>query len=297
MAPDTQLAERPSSPPSPAESQWSGGRTVIDAARESHFIDFAELWRYRELLWMLALRDLKVRYRQALVGAAWAVIQPVTAMAIFAVLFNLLGRKPVSGDVPYLVVAYCGLVPWQLFATSLSQSSGSLVNNRQVITKVYFPRMLLPAASILCALVDFAIALVVLVGLVCWYGIVPGPAIAAFPVFVLMAVVASLAAGLWLSALNALYRDVMYVVPFLIQVGFFVTPVVYETGAIIPARWQWVYALNPLVGALEGMRWSVLGTAAPAAGVLLVSLASAIVLLAGGAVFFRRVEHTIADRI
>ncbi len=272
-------------------------RTVVDAQQPWRLLDLGELYRYRDLLWMLTLRDLKVRYRQAVIGAAWAVIQPLGTMLLFGVLFDLLGRNPTSGAIPYSVTALCGLLPWQLFASSVIQASASLVNNRHVITKVYFPRMMLPAASVLCALVDFAIALGVLAGLMAWYGLAPGWPVLAMPVFLFLAVLAALAAGLWLSALNALYRDFIYVVPFLVQVGLFLSPVVYETAGLIPARWWTVYSLNPMVCVLEGFRWSLLGLPAPSLQTMAISLAAGAVLLVSGLAFFRRVEHAIADRI
>lgn len=275
----------------------SARRTVVDADQRWHLLDLRELYDYRDLLWMLALRDLKVRYRQAVIGAAWAVIQPLGTMLLFGVLFDLLGRKPSSGVLPYSITALCGLLPWQLFASSVTQASASLVNNRHVITKVYFPRMMLPAASILCALVDFVIAFGVLAGLMAWYGITPGWPVLALPIFLGLAVLTALAAGLWLSALNALYRDFMYVVPFLVQVGLFLSPVVYETTALIPRHWWPVYSLNPMVCVLEGFRWSLLGLPAPSPETMAISLAAGLALLASGLAFFRRVEHAIADRI
>lgn len=272
-------------------------RTVVDAEERWRLLDLRELYQYRDLLWMLTLRDLKVRYRQAVIGAAWAVIQPVGTMLLFGVLFDLLGRKPSSGVLPYSVTALCGLLPWQLFASSVIQASASLVNNRHVITKVYFPRMMLPAASVLCALVDFAIAFGVLAGLMAWFGVMPGWPALAMPLFLALAVLTALAVGLWLSALNALYRDFMYVVPFLVQVGLFLSPVVYETAVLIPRHWWPVYSLNPMVCVLEGFRWSLLGLPAPSAQTMAVSLAAGIALLVSGLAFFRKVEHAIADRI
>ncbi|MCR4413064.1 MAG: ABC transporter permease [Thermoguttaceae bacterium] len=287
----------PADRPTSIGASRSAARTVIDAAQPWRFVDFGELWRSRDLLWMLTARDLKVRYRQAVVGAAWAVLQPVLTMVIFGVLFGLLGRKPAAGDAPYLVTAYCGLLPWHLLATSLSQATASLVNDRHVITRVYFPRMLLPMASVVAALVDFGIAAVVLAGLMAWFGIAPTLALVTLPGFVLLAVLVALGAGLWLSALNALYRDIGYTVPFLLQVGFFVSPVVYETAALVPERWRLVYSLNPMVGAIEGFRWALLGGPAPPMAMLGVSMAVAAAFLLGGMAFFRRVEHVIADRI
>ncbi len=262
-----------------------------------HLIDLRELWRFRDLVWILALRDIKVRYRQTAVGVLWAILQPFTTMVIFTTLFTLLGRTPSSGDVPYAVAAFCGLIPWQLFANTLTQASGSLVANQNLITKVYFPRAVLPLASLIGSLVDFAIASVILLAMLAWYGITPGWPILLIPVFVGLVMLASLAAGLWLSAANGLYRDVGYVVPFLIQVGFYLSPVVYESGTLIPERWQFVHALNPMVGVLEGFRWALLGHRAPPVESLMISLTGLAVLLIGGMLYFRRVERYLADRI
>jgi lipopolysaccharide transport system permease protein len=274
MVSEVELSERNGVQPARPEEGQAASRTIIDAAQRWQFVDLGELWRYRELLSVLALRELKVRYRQAVIGAAWAVVQPVTTAVIFGVLFGLLGREPAAGGTPYFVTAYCGLLAWQLLATSATQASASLVSNRQMVTKVYFPRMLLPVASILCALVDAGIAFGVLVCVMAWFGIIPGLAVITLPAFLVLALLTALAAGLWLSALNALYRDIAYVVPFLIQVGFFISPVVYETGAIIPERWRLVYSLNPMVGVLDGFRWALLSKPAPPAAGLLVSVAA-----------------------
>jgi lipopolysaccharide transport system permease protein len=248
-------------------------------------------------LFILAQRDIKVRYRQAVIGAAWAVLQPVVTMLIFSGLFSLLGKQPVSGGVPYAVTAFCGLLPWQFFASGLTQASGSLVNYRHVVTKVYFPRMLMPMASILCALVDFAIAFVVLVGLMLAFRVGVSWEVVTLPLFVLLALLTTLGASLWLSALNSLYRDFTYVVPFIIQIGFFLSPVVYETRSLIPERWRLLYGLNPLVVVIEGFRWALLRETAPAVDVLLVSLAAVALLLVSGLLYFSRVERTLADRI
>lgn len=272
-------------------------RTVVDADSGWRFLDLRELWEYRELLYALALRDIKVRYRQAVIGAAWAILQPLTGMLIFSVLFGLLNRKPATADVPYAVSAFAGLLPWQLFSATLTESSGSLVANRQMITKVYFPRMLVPIAPLVCSLLDFVIALVALAILMAVLGVAPSGAVVLLPVFLVLVSLVALAAGLWLSSLNALYRDIGHVVPFLVQIGFFASPVVYDTEALIPERWRAVYALNPLVGALEGFRWSLLGGPAPSAQMMLISLSTAVALLLSGAAYFRRVERQIVDRI
>lgn len=259
--------------------------------------DLAELSAYRELAWVLAARDLKVRYRQTLVGVAWAVLQPLATMSIFVVLFHWLGRTPAAEGAPYAVVALSGLVLWQLFATIVSQASQSLVANQALVTKVYFPRMILPIVSALVALVDMAIALVVLGGLMLWLGVAPSLAVLSAPVFIVMALLTAFAIAIWLSAANAMYRDVGHAVPFLLQIGFFVSPVVYESSALVPDRYRWLLALNPMVGAIDGFRWAVLGQGATAWGPIGISLSVLCITLAGGMAYFRRIEGTLTDRI
>lgn len=258
-------------------------------------IDARELWRYRELLWFLALRDVKVRYKQTFLGAAWAILQPLLTMAVFSVVFGRLAGIPSEG-VPYPVFAYGGLLPWQLFAFALTQSSSSLVANQRLITKVYFPRLVVPIASLLCGLLDFAVALPVLLIMMLAYGLTPSPALALLPLFVLLAVLTAFAAGLWLSALNAVYRDVQYAVPFLTQFWLFATPVAYP-ASLVPGRFRWLLGLNPMAGAVEGFRWTLLGTGRPDGPLLGVSCAAVAVLLAGGLVYFRRMERRFADLV
>ena len=255
-------------------------------------LDLGELWRYRELLIFQALRDIRVRYKQTVLGAAWAILQPVLTMVVFSIVFGRLAGIP-SGDVPYPIFAFCGLLPWQLFAYALTHSSNSLVENAQTLKKVYFPRLILPLASVLTGLVDFVIAGLVLVALMFYYGIVPGWAVVTLPLFVLLAVAAALAAGLWLSALNVLYRDVRYAIPFLAQLWMFATPVAYPSS-LVPERWQALYGVNPMAGVVEGFRWALLNQSAPGP-MLLVSVAATALLLTGGVFYFRRVERSFAD--
>jgi lipopolysaccharide transport system permease protein len=261
-------------------------------------IDFPELWRYRELVWFLALRDIQVRYKQTALGAAWAVIQPLFTMLVFSVFFGYLGGmgKRIEGGIPYPVYTYCALLPWQLFAYALTQGSNSVVASRGLITKVYFPRLLVPAAPLLCGLLDFAISFVLLALLMAWYGITPGWAVLTLPLFVLLAIATSLAATLWLSALNALYRDVQYTLVFLTQFWLFATPVAYPSS-IVPADWRWLLGLNPMSGVVEGFRWSLLGAAEPPGPMLWVSVVSVAALLAGGLFFYRRMEKVFADLV
>ena len=259
-------------------------------------IDLRELWRYRELLWFLALRDIKVRYKQTLLGAAWAILQPFLTMVVFSVVFGRFAGIPSEGA-PYPVFAYCGLLPWQLFAYALTQSSASLVANQRLITKVYFPRLVVPIASLLCGLVDFAVALPVLLGMMLYYGITPPPgAIAAVPLFIILALLTALAAGLWLSAMNAVYRDVQYAVPFLTQFWLFITPVAYP-ASLVPERFRWLFGLNPMAGVVEGFRWALLGKARPDGALLALSTTAVIALLLGGLLYFRRMEREIADLV
>jgi lipopolysaccharide transport system permease protein len=258
-------------------------------------IDFTELWQYRELLVFYAVRDIKVRYKQTLLGAAWAILQPVMTMVVFSIFFGKLAGVP-SDDLPYPVFSFCGLLPWQLFAFALNQSSNSLVQNAHVLTKVYFPRLVIPFASMIAGLVDFAIAFVVLVGIMFYYNIIPGWALITLPLFILLALAAALSVGLWLSALNVKYRDVRYTIPFLTQLWLFVTPVAYASS-LVPSKWQAVYAINPMAGVVEGFRWALLGKAAPPGTMLIISAAATAMLLAGGLFYFARMEKTFPDII
>jgi lipopolysaccharide transport system permease protein len=252
-----------------------------------------ELWEYRELLYFFIWRDIKVRYKQTVLGAAWAIIQPFFTMVVFSVFFGRLAGLPSDG-VPYPVFTYCALVPWTYFATALTMSSNSLADNARLITKVYFPRLLVPAASVLAGLVDLAIASVVLVGMLFYYGIVPTTAAILLPAFVALAAATSLGVGLWLSALNVQYRDVRYTIPFLVQFWLFITPVAYSSS-LVPPQWRAVYGLNPMTGVVEGFRWALLGKAAPQGAMLLVSAGSVVALLIGGLFYFRRMERRFAD--
>jgi lipopolysaccharide transport system permease protein len=252
-----------------------------------------ELWEYRELLYFLVWRDVKVRYKQTALGAAWAIIQPLFTMVVFSVFFGRLAGLPSDG-VPYPVFSYTALVPWTYFATALTMSSNSLVDHARLITKVYFPRLLVPAASVLAGLLDLAIASTVLVGMILYYGIVPSAAVLLLPAFVALAAATAFGVGLWLSALNVQYRDVRYTIPFLVQFWLFLTPVAYSSS-LVPARWRALYGLNPMTGVVEGFRWALLGKAEPPAALVLVSVGSVIVLLAGGLFYFRRMERRFAD--
>src|SRR5580693_9420691 len=236
-----------------------------------------DLWEYRELLYFLVWRDIKVRYKQTALGAAWAILQPVMTMLVFSVFFGRLAKVPSDG-VPYPVFAYCALLPWQLFAFALTESSNSLVASQNLITKVYFPRLIIPIASVLAGLVDFAIAFVILLVMMLYYGIVPTAAVALLPLFLLLAVATALSVGLWLSALNVKYRDVRYTIPFLTQFWMFATPVAYSSS-LVPERWRAIYGLNPMAGVVEGFRWILLGKAQGPGPLLTVSIAAVLALL------------------
>ncbi|HEV8137181.1 MAG TPA: ABC transporter permease [Pyrinomonadaceae bacterium] len=256
-------------------------------------IDFRELWEYRELLYFLTWRDIKIRYKQTVLGAAWAIIQPVFMMIVFSLFFGKLAKVPSDG-IPYPVFAFCALLPWQLFAHAVSESSNSVVGNQHLITKVYFPRLVIPIASVLTGFIDFLVSLVVLIGLILWFGLVPGWRIIALPGFILLAICTALAVGLWLSALSVQYRDVRYLIGFLVQFWLFATPVAYPSS-IIPQQWRAVYALNPMAGVVEGFRWALLGRSSALGSMLWVSASVVLITLLGGFYYFRRMEQEFAD--
>jgi len=256
-------------------------------------LEFRELWEYRELLYFLIWRDVKVRYKQTALGAAWAVIQPFFMMVVFSLFFGRLAKVPSDG-IPYPVFTFCALLPWQLFANALTESSNSLVGNQNLITKVYFPRLVVPISAVLGGLVDFVIAFVILLGMMLYYGIVPGWAIVTLPGFILLAVMTALGVGLWLSALNVQYRDVRYTIGFLVQLWLFLTPVAYPSS-IVPEKWRPLYGLNPMAGVVEGFRWALLGKSQPPGSMLWVSVAVVILILFGGLYYFRRMEQQFAD--
>jgi lipopolysaccharide transport system permease protein len=256
-------------------------------------LNFRELWKFRELLYFLIWRDLKVRYKQTVLGAAWAIIQPLLTMLVFSLFFGKLARVPSDG-VAYPLFAFTGLVPWTFFANAITQSSNSLIGSQHLITKVYFPRLVIPIASVLSGILDFVIAFVVLIGMILYYGFTPGITILTIPFFFLIALITALGTGLWLSALNVEFRDVRYIVPFLSQFWLFSTPVAYPSS-LLAERWQIIYALNPMVGVVEGFRWALLQTPNPPAPVLAVSTVTAIFLLITGALYFKRMERTFAD--
>jgi lipopolysaccharide transport system permease protein len=252
-----------------------------------------EFWDYRELLYFLIWRDIKVRYKQTALGASWAIIQPVFTMLVFSLFFGHLGKIPSDG-IPYPIFAFAALVPWTFFANGLGQSSNSLVGNANLITKIYFPRLIVPLASVFSGVVDFLIAFIVLLGMMLYYGLAPTLNVLWLPLFVLLALVTSLGVGLWLSALNVEYRDVRHLVPFITQFWLFATPIAYPSS-LLPEPWRTVYGLNPMVGVVEGFRWALLGTNTAPGSIIAVSSAVALVILVSGAYYFRRMEKTFAD--
>jgi lipopolysaccharide transport system permease protein len=265
----------------------------IEPARGWITIGFWELWQYRELLYFLTWRDVKVRYKQTALGAAWAIIQPFFMMVVFSLFFGRLAGVPSDG-IPYPVFSFCGLLPWQLFAHALTESSNSLVGSQNLITKVYFPRLVIPIAAVLGGMIDFAIAFVILLLMMLYYGIVPSWAIVTLPGFLLLALLTALAVGLWLSALNVKYRDIRYTINFLVQFWLFATPVAYPSS-LIPEQYRAIYGLNPMAGVVEGFRWALLGKTEPPGAMLWVSVAVVVALLLGGLYYFRHMEQEFAD--
>jgi lipopolysaccharide transport system permease protein len=252
-----------------------------------------ELWQYRELLFFLTWRDIKVRYKQTVLGAAWAIIQPFFTMVVFSLFFGKLAKVPSDG-IPYPVFAYAALVPWTFFANGLNQSSNSLVGSATLIKKVYFPRLVVPIASVISGVFDFILAFVVLLGMLLYYGIFPTVSIVWLPFLLLLTFVTSLGVGLWLSALNIHFRDVRYTIPFLTQFWLFATPIAYPSS-LLSEPWRTLYGINPMVGVVEGVRWALLGTDTAPGPIIIVSTVVALTLLVGGAFYFKRLERTFAD--
>ena len=258
-------------------------------------LNLKDLWNYRELIFFFTWRDLKVRYKQTLLGASWAILQPFLTMVVFSVFFGGLAKVPSDG-VPYPIFSFTALLPWTLFSKAMQDASRSLVASANIISKVYFPRLILPLSSVLAGVVDFLIAFVVLLVMMLFYGISPTANIWTLPLFILLALITAIGVGLWLSALNVMYRDVGYVIPFLTQFWMYITPIAYP-ASMIPEQWKFVYALNPLTGVVEGFRWALLGTGEGPGISLLISASIAILLTISGLFYFRRMERKFADMV
>lgn len=268
---------------------------VITGRTGWHMPSFREVWEFRELLWILTTRDIMVRYKQTVIGIAWAVLQPVLTMVVFTVVFGKLGKLPSDG-LPYQVFVMTALLPWQLFSRALTQGSGSMVAMGGMMGKIYFPRLIAPLSSVLAGIIDFAIAFVILIVLMVWFGVMPHWQVVFAPIFVLAALASALSVSLWLSAINARYRDVQQAMPFITQIWMFMTPVIYP-ASIIPDSWKWLYALNPMVSVIDGFRWTLLGANPPDMQTMIISLASIVFLSVSGLVYFGRFERDFVDRL
>jgi lipopolysaccharide transport system permease protein len=267
---------------------------TIRPARGWSALNLRDLWIYRELVYFLTWRDVKVRYKQAFLGVAWAILQPLLTMVIFSVIMGYLLKVPTDNSVPYPVFSFVALLPWQLFAGALQRAGTSLVGNSNLITKVYFPRLVIPFSAVAAGLIDFCLAFLVLLALMFYYHLQITLNVLWLPLLVILALLTALAVGLWLSALNVQYRDVQHMIPFIIQAWFYASPVVYSSSIIPSAKWQLVFALNPMAGVIQGFRWALLGTQAPDAS-LAVSTIVVLALLVTGLYFFKRMERTFAD--
>ncbi|HRV93089.1 MAG TPA: ABC transporter permease [Anaerolineae bacterium] len=278
---------------SPPETSEHSHITLIKPSQGWVSLQFRELWEYRELLFFLTWRDIKVRYKQTVLGAAWAIIQPFFTMIVFSLFFGRLAQVPSDG-IPYPIFSYTALVPWTFFANGLNQASNSLVNSANLVKKVYFPRLVVPFAAVISGVVDFVLAFIVLIVMMLFYGIVPTANIIWLPYFLLLALCTSLGVALWLSAMNVQFRDVRYTVPFIVQFWLFATPIAYPSS-LLSEPWRTLYAINPMVGVVEGFRWALLGTDTAPGPMIIVSSAVALVLLVSGMYYFRRMEKTFAD--
>lgn len=279
--------------PTPASQQV----TDITPRQPLHLLDLVELWRYRDLLWILGLRDLKVRYKQTIIGAAWAVIQPLATMAIFTVLFKLMGNAPTDSQLPYALTMFCALLPWQFVASTLAPAATSIVTHQNMVKKIYFPKLVLPVSAMLPPLLDYVISLMILIAMMAWYQVPVGWPLLMVPVFMAMCFITTMGAALWLSALSALYRDFMYTIPFVLQIGFFLSAVIFETRAIVPEKYWMLAGLNPMVGVNEGLRWAMLGADPLPVSLWLPGVITMTLLVVTGLLYFKRMERHFADRV
>lgn len=283
------------------EMELAAGRTskkpsvVVQSRQRLLQLDLGELWRYRELLYFMAWRDIIVRYKQTAIGASWAVIQPLINMIIFTLIFGILAKIPSDG-VPYPVFAYAGLLPWTFFSQVLTRGGNSVVGSSNLITKIYFPRLLLPLAATAAPAVDFLLSFLMLLALMAWFHVAPTWGLLALPLFMGLAFMTAMAMTLWLSSLNVRYRDVSYIIPFLSQVWMYASPVVYPVS-VVPQKWRLLYSLNPMAGVIEGFRWALLGKGSPDFTMIAISSSVVLALLLGGIVYFKRMEQTFADVI
>jgi lipopolysaccharide transport system permease protein len=278
-----------------AETATLGKPLVLRISPPSRWwaIPLGELWSYRELLYFFVWRDIKIRYKQTAIGAAWAVLQPLLTMLVFSLFFGRLAHIPSDG-LPYPIFYYSALLPWMYFAAALQNATNTIVENQRLITKVYFPRLALPLSAVLSGLADFGVSFVMFLVLMAYYGIRPGTSVLWLPLFFMLAVLTAFGVGLWLSALNAIYRDVRYVLPFLMQFWLFASPVVYASS-LVPVKWRWLYGLNPMAGVIEGFRWSLTGHGDPPGRLIYVSTAVVIAVLLSGIGYFQKMETTVAD--
>ena len=270
-------------------------RIVIQPRKGLFHLDLSSIWAYRELLYFLVWRDIKVRYKQTVIGAVWAILQPLMTMVIFTVIFGNFAKIPSDG-LPYPLFVYAALLPWEYFSQAISRSGVSVVNDANLVQKIYFPRLLIPLAAVVTPLVDFVLSFLILLGMMFWFRVVPTWSMMILPFFLLMALLTALSAGLWLSALNVKYRDVRYTIPFLTQFWMYASPIAYSVS-LIPEKWRLLYSLNPLVGVVEGFRWALLGMESPDFRLMAVSATVVLVILLGGLVYFKKTEQTFADII
>jgi len=270
-------------------------KLIIEAGRTERQY-WQDLWRYRELFYFLAWRDILVRYKQTAIGIAWALIRPLLTMLVFTLVFGTLAKLP-SGGAPYPILVFAAMLPWQFFANALSECSNSLINNANLLSKVYFPRLIVPTSAIIVSFVDFLISGMILLGLMAWYDFVPGWRILTLPLFMAIAIAAAMGAGLWLAALNVQYRDFRYIVPFIVQFGLYISPVGFSSS-LVPEGWRLLYSLNPMVGVIDGFRWAILGGQTTIHGLSFgVSTAFVLLLMLSGIWYFRKMERTFADVI
>ena len=269
---------------------------ILEAGRADHQY-WIDLWRYRELFFILAWRDVAVRYKQTVIGVVWAFVRPFMTMVVFTVVFGSLAKLPSEGSAPYAVMVFAGLLPWTLFASVLSEASVSVIGSANLITKVYFPRLIVPLSTVVVALIDFLVSLTILAGLMLWYGVVPGWQILLLPVFVLLALLAAIGPAIWAASLIVKYRDFRFIIPFVTQIGLYVSPVGFSSK-VVPEHWQMLYSINPMVGVIDGFRWCILGGDSPIYWPgFLVSLVVIAAMLVLGARSFRRSERAFADMV